>query len=312
MVKLTGVRGYYRQLAACGVLDDNPFESLRSELRRRAARAETSADSTPANAADEGDLAHAQRFPLLALMAMLANMEEKSLQVIFQDEATATSLLEFIRWRDGRVCTRCGATSDDEKNPHEPEGGGYHCPACGCSYACTDGTPFDGLPMALRQSLFVVFSIYLSIEPLAEPDALAREIGLEESDVLAVRFRVEEALARDRLPGGDELRQAVARKNREMMQHEVVRDIIEYAELTADRDTVLRAKSEGSAVSGLPAGMTLDEALAKLDSRIAEHDRYVIHVKDGYLVSSLPETVGDETASLSSAVQPAGERSDGK
>ena len=53
--------------------------------------------------------------------------------------------------------------------------------------------------------------------------------------------------------------------------------------------------------------MTLDEALADLDARIAEHDRYVIHLKDGYLVSYLPETVGDETGSLSSAGQPAGE-----
>ena len=90
--------------------------------------------------------------------------------------------------------------------------------------------------MALRHALFVMFSIYLSNEPPPEPDALARDRGLETSDVMAVRFRVEEALARERLTAGDELRQAVARKNREMIQDEVVRDIIEYAELTACRD----------------------------------------------------------------------------
>jgi hypothetical protein len=226
-------------------------------------------------------------------MAMLANMEEKSLEVIFQDDATAASLLEFVRWRDGRVCTQCCAVSDDQANPAAPEGGDYHCPACGCTYAGTDGTPFEGLPVALRHALFLMFSIYLSNEPPPEPDALARDRGLEVPDLMAVRFRVEEALVRERLTAGDELLQAVARKNREMRQNEVGRDIIEYAELTACRDTLLRAKSEGSPVSGLPPSMTLDEALNDLDARIAEHDRYVIAVKDGYLVSYLPETVKD-------------------
>jgi transposase-like protein len=307
MVALTGVRGFFRQLSACGVLDDNPFESLRSQFRKEVDRAEPSSDSTIAKPEQEAALSDYRQFPLLALMAMLANMEEKSLEVIFQDEVTAAKLLEFVRWRDRNVCTQCGAASDDQATPTASEGGGYHCPACGCTFAVTDGTPFEGLPVALRHALFLMFSIYQSNELPTETDALARDRGLEASDVMAVRFRVEEALAREKLTAGDELRQAVARKNREMMQDEVGRDIIEYAELTACRDTLLRAKSEGCPVTGLSPGMTLDEVLADLDARIAEHDCYVITVKDGYLVSYLLETVGDETGSLSSAGHPAGE-----
>jgi rubredoxin len=290
MVALTGVRGFYRHLAACGVLVDNPFESAGSLFRKGTDRAGTSSDSTPGKPEQEAAVSDDRRFPLLALMAMLANMEEKSLEVVFSDDITAGKLVEFVRWRDGRKCPMCGAVADDELDAVAPEGGGYRCRVCGCTYAVTDGTPFEGLSAPLRHALFLVSSFYLSDGPPPDPDALARDRGLEAADVMAVCFRVEEALAREGFMAGDELRQAVARKNRELTQDEVARDIIEYGELVAVRDYLFSAKATGSPVADLPPGMTLDEAIATIEAKIADHDRYVITVEDGYLVSQLAES----------------------
>jgi Phage integrase, N-terminal SAM-like domain len=48
-------------------------------------------------------------------------------------------------------------------------------------------------------------------------------------------------------------------------------------------------ETQGSSVADLPAGMTIDEAIAIVDAKLAEHDRYVIAIEDGYLVQGLAE-----------------------
>jgi hypothetical protein len=41
----------------------------------------------------------------------------------------------------------------------------------------------------------------------------------------------------------------------------------------------------GALVDGLPPGMGPEEPLAWIQARLTEHDRYVIALEDGYLVS---------------------------
>jgi predicted RNA-binding Zn-ribbon protein involved in translation (DUF1610 family) len=290
LVALTGVRGLYRQLAASGTLVENPFELAGSPHGKELDRSDTSSDSKPATTeqatAEIGD----RRFPLLALLAMLANMEEKSLDVVLSDDVTAGNLLEFVRWRDSRECPQCGVEEDEPPDSSAKEVRSYQCPACGSKYSATTGTPFDSLPVALSSALFLLFSIYLTEEPPPDLSALARDRGLEVSDVMAVAFRLKEALAREALTAGDSLQQAIARKNREMTQDEVARDIIEYGELVAARDELIQAKADGFHAPGLPPGMTVDEALTDIEARIAVHDRYVITVEDGYLISQLADS----------------------
>jgi hypothetical protein len=69
-----------------------------------------------------------------------------------------------------------------------------------------------------------------------------------------------------------------------LVQDQVVRAIIYYAELEAVRDRLLRARDEATSVDDLPDGMSLEMALETIESRIAEEDRYVYTLKDGYLV----------------------------
>jgi hypothetical protein len=49
------------------------------------------------------------------------------------------------------------------------------------------------------------------------------------------------------------------------------------------------ARAQGTFVDDLPPGMTLEEAIGKIEARIAEEDRYVIINDDGYLVRYVPE-----------------------
>jgi hypothetical protein len=302
---LTPVRGVLGRMASAGVLATNPCPKAQPNGRtNESTTGRLASRITPAKPEQEPAVADDGRFPILSLMAMLANMAEKSLEVIFRDDVTAGKLLEFVRWRDGRECIQCRAEDDDPPDAPAPEGGRYQCPACGCNYAVTDGTPFEGLAVPLRHALFLLFSLYLRGSRPLSHDAIARELGLNAPDVEVVVSRIEEALAREGLTSGDELRQAVARKNREMTQDEVARDIIEYGELTNARDELLRAKSEGSPVADLPAGMTIDEAIAIVDAKLAEHDRYVIANEDGYLVQGLAEPPDGEPAAAPQASVP--------
>ena len=55
------------------------------------------------------------------------------------------------------------------------------------------------------------------------------------------------------------------------------------------RDTLIAARDAGETVPDLPPEMTVEQAIDDIAARIAEHDRYVIERKDGYLVSRLAE-----------------------
>ena len=66
-----------------------------------------------------------------------------------------------------------------------------------------------------------------------------------------------------------------------------------YAALEAERERLLLARAEGSPVDGLPPDMAPEQALALIEARLTEHDRYVISCKDGYLVRSWSESSVD-------------------
>lgn len=284
-VYLTPVRGLFRRLVDAGVLVENPFDP-----QVASASPATSIDPSKPGAAPEqlSATSNDRRFPLLDLMAMLANIEESSLRRIFDEDGIAEKLLEFVRWRDGRRCTHCGA-GVDQAGESDEQRSDYHCPTCSRPYRVTDGSPFEASPVPLRHGLFLLFTIYLSDDPKPGDEVLACERSLDASALLTLAFRFQEALAREGLSAGAELRQAVARRNRELTQDEVVRDITDYGNLTRARDELIRAKAEGSPVADLPPGVSLEEALAEIEVRIAELDRYVVAMEDGYLVSRLAD-----------------------
>jgi hypothetical protein len=116
-----------------------------------------------------------------------------------------------------------------------------------------------------------------------------------------IRVRRIRRPAREGLTSGDVLRQKVELKDRELTQNEVVRDIREYAALEAARDTLIAAARDArDTVPDMPPGMTLDQAMADIAARIAEHDRYVIELKEGYLISRL--ATADDAASEGAAM----------
>src|SRR5262249_41518409 len=148
----------------------------------------------------------------------------------------------------------------------------------------------------LPDALFLMHGRYL-IEPPSTAEELAQQRGLQAADVLAVLDRIEAALGRGGVAAGEPLRQAIATKHREMSQEETVRSIVSYASLTAARETLTRAQAEGTAVEDLPAGMTLEEALANVEAHLAEFDRYLYTLEDGCLIRQHAESEGEDGAS---------------
>jgi hypothetical protein len=271
-IYLTPVRGLFGSLVSSGVLTEDPFESPDPN-------AHVSPDTIKECEA---------RFPLLSVMAMLANMEEKSLRRVLDEPAIATKLLEFVRWRDGAYCTHCGE-AEAQTGDARPEDTGHQCRTCGRAYRVIDGSPFEQSSIPINQGLFLLFMSYLQDPTAPDIAAIAHERGIEveSGNNLALQFK--EALDRYGLAAGAGVRQAVERQDRELTQNEVVRAIKEYAELEAACDTLIAARDAGEAVNDLPPGMTLEETLADVCARIAEHDRYVIVLVDGYLTRRLAE-----------------------
>jgi hypothetical protein len=271
-IYLTPVRGIFRSLTISGVLTENPFECWYPN-----------AHVSPCTIKECED-----RFPLLSVMAMLANMEETSLQRIFDDTDIANRLLKFVRWRDCENCKHCGEveaqTGDDS---HEQAG--HQCRACGRAYSVTDGSPFEGSSIPLNQAVFLLWMIYLQVDSVPDIAAIARDRGIDVESAVDLAFRLSDALENYGLSAGRALVHLVHRRHREMMQDEAARDIMEYAQLEAARDTLIAARDAGATVTDLPAEMTFDEALTNVCARIAEHDRYVVEMVDGYLTSRLAE-----------------------
>jgi hypothetical protein len=78
-IYLSPVRGLFRQFVSAGVLATNPC-------------VQTSSCASPPIVKPEAESEQDRGFPLLALMAMLANMEPKSMEVVFGNEVTARKL----------------------------------------------------------------------------------------------------------------------------------------------------------------------------------------------------------------------------
>jgi hypothetical protein len=271
-IYLTPVRGIFLSLVSSGVLAENPFKSRHPNV------------DVPPEKVKECEA----RFPLLSVMAMLANMDEESLPRILNEASIANSLLEFVRWRDSVCCTHCGE-QEAQMGEAQPEDAGHQCRACGREYRVTDGSPFEGSPLRLNQGLFLLFRIYLQDHPAPDIAAIAHDRGIDVESAIKLGVRFKEELDRYGLVAGGELRQVIERKNRELTQNEVARDIKEYADLEAARDTLIAVRDAGEAVTDLPPGMTLEEMLADVCARIAQHDRYVVELVDGYLTRRLAE-----------------------
>ena len=216
-------------------------------------------------------------FPLLDLLAMLGEMEEESLRRIFDDEEIALSLLEQVRWSDGQKCPHCGAGADDDLPARAV------CQACAKPYTVTTGTFFDGANVPLRLWFVVIHQLYFADSVLAD-DELSGRFGVSLSDLLSLCRRVGEAMALEGIPLGNELKRAITVRNKELMHEGVVRAIIKYAELEGVRDRLVQAREEATSVDDLPEGMTLEEAIAKIEAVMAEEDSYVIAMDNGYLV----------------------------
>jgi transposase-like protein len=307
-VYLTPVRGVLRHLAGSGLLASNPCPPGRPNGRGTAVMSEGDASHLPVSGSrrTEGDTATRQReepgagtlhtglvpvgFPLLDLMAMLGHMDDPSLRRIFDEEPIALSLLEQVRWPDGPECPYCGVSAVDEPRAQ------VVCPACAKRYSVTTGTMFESSSVPVRLWFVVIHQAYLAESGLPDEE-LRQRFGLDLPAALALCRRIGEAVVQEGLPAGDELKRALDVRDRELGQAQVVRAIVHYAELEAIRDRLRRAQAEGTPVDDLPPGMTLAEALTKIEARIADEDRYVISMKDGYLVRNPAEmeTAGDSS-----------------
>ena len=215
-----------------------------------------------------------------------------------RDETYSTGLAEIVNYHrqqpfaghwgegttsssDGQQCPRCGADVGD----HPP--GQIVCPACAKPYSVAAGTMFEGSSLPVRHWFFLIHQMYLT-EPGLPDDEIKRRMGIDLAVLLAL-CRIAEAVTQGGLPAGDELKRAIAVRNKELIQDDVVRAIIEYGKMEAVRDRLMQARVEGTHVDDLPDCMTLNVALEKIEARIAEEDRYLISKEDGYLVKRLAE-----------------------
>jgi transposase-like protein len=280
---LTGVRAAFRHLVGAGVLPENPCDAPLDAARR------TAKDWSTKEAVGTSE-ASAAGFPLLDLLTMLGNMEEQTLLRIFAEEAVALWLLERVRWPEGSACPYCGAEAGGEPRAE------VVCPACAKPYTVTTGTMFEGSPVPVRHWFFLIHQMYLAESGLPNDD-LQQRMGIDLAAIASLCRRIAEAVTQEGLPAGDVLKRAIVVRNKELIQDDVARAIIAYAGLEAVRDRLMQARDEGKTVEDLPEGMTLEEALEKIEARIAEEDSYVITMEDGYLVRSAVETAaGGEDA----------------
>jgi hypothetical protein len=242
-------------------------------------------------------------------MEILRNMEDDSRQRVFDEDGIALSVVEFARWPDGATCPHCGTQAQESSVGPE-----YRCRKCGMTYSVIEGSLFENSTVPIRHALLLLYTTYPSDEPATDPVALARDWGIELSAITTLCSRIRQSFDEQGLALPDDLRNAVARKNKELTQDEVVRSIMEYAGLEGSRNDLLRARAEGTVVADLPEGMSLDEALALIETRMAEHDRYIIQLEDGYLVLFLAPAAcapNDAITDASEDAQPANLTSDG-
>jgi hypothetical protein len=273
-ISLTPVRGLFREFVRQSVLPHNPCEPNTAPATPRRGR--------PPNAKPIAEASTPEQFPLLALMAILGNMEDESRGRVFDGDGDALRVWEFVRWRDGVVCPQCGTP-----RPESCVGPEYRCEGCNTMHSVLEGSLFESSTVPIRHAFFLVHAIYLSDDPAPDLTALANDWGVERSAITTLCSRIRECLDEQGLTQPDDLHNAVATKDKELTQDEVVRSIMEYADLEGHRNNMLRARAEDTVIADLPEGMSQDEALAMIEERIAEHDRYVIHLEDGYLVRRL-------------------------
>jgi hypothetical protein len=190
-------------------------------------------------------------------------------------------LLEQVRWPNGQWCPHCGTEARDDPPAQTV------CAACAKPYSVTTGTMFEGSSLPVRLWFVVIHQMYFA-EPSLPDEELRHRFGLDLPAVLSLCRRIGDAAVQETLPIGDELKRAITVRDRELGQDQVARSILEYMELTAVRDRLVQSRAEGTPVEDFPPGMTLEEALKKIEALIAEHDEYVIDKQDGYLVRYRP------------------------
>jgi hypothetical protein len=265
---LTALRSFFRHLTETGVVPNNPCTAVFADRQ----------ESSEVTAG----------FELLALMAMLANMDEDSLQLILNDEETAVSLLEQVRWPGDLACPDCG------RNDIETTNGGGHvhcCLGCGKEFTALAGTLFDESPLPLRHWMRLIHQRVPGSEPVID----AALINVDAPSLHSFCSRLELVMKREKIPAGVGLMEALDAKDRELVNNQFARYIIRYAEMESARESLIKAKAEGAEVPALPPGVSLDAALAALDARIAEEDRWVFYLENDRILRKL----ADETSAAS-------------
>jgi hypothetical protein len=265
---VAALRSFFRHLADAGVVSDNPCT-----IRPAAALART--------------LRPRAGFDLLALMAMLANMEQESRRRVFEEEESALALLDQVRWPDGADCPGCGG-NDHAATAGAGRGEPYHCVSCGQKFTVLTGTMFEGSELLLRHWLHLIHQRFLTSETASDTE-LAALIGVDTSSIPSLCTRLRRSMNREGIPNGDALETALADKDRQLVNDQFARDIIRYAEMTSVREQLIEAKAIGTEVPDLPPGMSLDEAVAILDAQIAEADRWVFYLEDGCICRKLAD-----------------------
>jgi hypothetical protein len=227
-------------------------------------------------------------FDVLALLAMLANMEPEALRRIFDEEPIAIALLREIRWPLKPVCPSCGseeiviATADTDP--------AHDCLGCRRRVDILDDTMFAGSAAPLRPWLRLIHHQVLAGESFSDAQ-LAEQLDIDAASVSALRSRIQAVLEGERVPSGEQLQDVLKAKDRDLINYQFARGVIRYADMTSLRERLREAKAQGKDIPELPEGLSVDDALSRLDQQIAEADLWVHYVKDGYIVSERADNV---------------------
>lgn len=116
---------------------------------------------------------------------------------IFSDENAAREALEAIRWPNGPVCVKCGATDgvvrvEGEKQSHRP--GLLYCNTCKGQFTVTVGTVFESSKVPLTKWWMATFLLCSSKKGISSHQ-LHRTLGVSYKTAWFMTHRIRHAMA---------------------------------------------------------------------------------------------------------------------
>lgn len=113
----------------------------------------------------------------------------------FPTREAATAHLEIVRWPDGPICPKCGATTVSRKT--EPgQSDRLQCWTCERSFSATVGTIFHNSHIDL-QRWFLLISLMLNAKKGLSAMQAARDLEMRRPTVWSMMHRIRAALADD-------------------------------------------------------------------------------------------------------------------